>query len=71
MQLFWSDADEPVSISSDLKMPQFTIEKVASTVCNEQFHLGEDISFDIKMHCLEDVFLVTYIKNDKIQQGPP
>lgn len=40
LQLFWSDSHEPVSIATDLKMPQFTVEKVAPTTCNEQFHLG-------------------------------
>ena len=40
LQLFWSEAETPVSVASDLKMPQFTIEKVSSTTCNEQFHLG-------------------------------
>merc|ERR1739844_147270 len=40
LQLYWSQNETPVSISSDLKMPQFTIEKVSSTTCNEQFHLG-------------------------------
>ena len=40
LQLFWSETETPVSVASDLKMPQFTIEKVSSTTCNEQFHLG-------------------------------
>ena len=40
LQLFWSTYHQAVSISQDLKMPQFTIEKVSSTVCNEQFHMG-------------------------------
>ena len=40
LQLFWSTSHQAVSISQDLKMPQFTIEKVSSTVCNEQFHMG-------------------------------
>ena len=40
LQLYWSSSHQAVSISQDLKMPQFTIEKVSSTVCNEQFHLG-------------------------------
>ena len=41
LQLFWSESHDPVSVATDLKMPQFTIEKVAPTVCNEQFHMGE------------------------------
>lgn len=40
--LHWdsSDMGSSVTVSSDLKMPQFTIERVVPTLCYERFHLG-------------------------------
>ena len=41
--LHWdsSDMGSSVTVSSDLKMPQFTIERVVPTLCYERFHLGK------------------------------
>ena len=36
-----SDYGKPVSVSMDLRMPQFTIEEVIPTTCYERFHLGK------------------------------
>ena len=41
LQLYWSESHTPVTVATDLKMPQFTIRRVTPTTCNEQFHLGE------------------------------
>ena len=40
--LHWDSSDygSPVSVSMDLRMPQFTIEEVIPTKCYERFHLG-------------------------------
>ena len=41
--LHWDSSDygSPVSVSMDLRMPQFTIEEVIPTKCYERFHLGK------------------------------
>ena len=51
--LHWdsSDLGSPVSVSMDLRMPQFTIEEVVPTKCFERFHLGE--------HLLNEFYLDT------------
>ena len=48
LQLFWSASHTPVTVAADLQMPQFSIQKVKPTTCNNQFHLGEsmqDVSY--------------------------
>ena len=41
LQLFWSSSHTPVTVAADLQMPQFSIQKVKPTTCNNQFHLGK------------------------------
>ena len=43
LQLFWSASHTPVTVAADLQMPQFSIQKVKPTTCNNQFHLGESM----------------------------
>ena len=40
--LHWdnSETGESVTVSNDLRMPQFTVERVYPTLCYERFHLG-------------------------------
>ncbi|XP_064471717.1 glycine receptor subunit alpha-3-like isoform X2 [Ornithodoros turicata] len=40
LQLFWSP-ESPIILYDNMKLPQFEIEKVNTSLCNETFHIGE------------------------------
>ncbi|XP_023325803.1 glycine receptor subunit alpha-3 isoform X2 [Eurytemora carolleeae] len=50
MVLHWSKVEESVTVAKDLKMPQFTLEKVTAKQCDDYNHMGNYSCLVAKFH---------------------